>query len=294
MADFMHLLACDQEGRVVSAKEASSKKNYFCLECGASVRRRAGGERIPHFFHFRSSKACHQKGKSLLHLQVQYWIQRQFPFGVIELEHPFSLIQRIGDVVWEAEKLIFEVQCSAISAEEILARQVDYQKVGFTVVWILHDTRYPPFKESRVQQILHSIPHYYTDIDVEGNGGIYDPLMERKEKEKIASKNIFKLPVDLALPMREACLKKRIVRPESLPAWIVHRACHWPLHFEGDTLHHLDQTTSSSVRVKELLEREITQEHFLAFCWKSVVKGVAWIKNGYQTLLSLFLEMVCR
>lgn len=217
----MQLTARDRQGTLVYAVEASRSESYQCTECSDPLRLRGGLRRRLHFYHPQKRTTCRQAGKSLTHLQTQLRLQKTLPAGEALLEHPFISIGRIADVYWEKRKIVFEVQCSTISAEEVTARNADYATLGLTVVWILHDRRFSHRRRGEVQRMLRGYPHYYTNIDAKGRGMIYDQVRPFSPKMAVA-------------------VSHPIVMPDSLPD-----KCHPLLHerlsksslcFKGDAL----------------------------------------------------------
>ncbi len=172
----MQLYARDKQQRITSADNAAKKEDYICFECNTAVRVRGGLHRRKHFYHTTPVRICKLQGKSLTHLQVQCTIQQLLPEGECFLERRFNEIDRIADVCWESKKIIFEVQCSPISPEEIQERNADYGKLGYQVVWILHDNRYGNRRGTAVEQVLCNQLHYYTNIDIHGVGVVYDKI----------------------------------------------------------------------------------------------------------------------
>jgi competence protein CoiA len=172
----VQLYAFDVENKIVSAAKAIKGTDYYCPECRSVLHRRGGIHRQDHFYHLESTSLCRQNGKGLEHLQTQLYFQQSLPPGECALERSFPTIARIADVYWEKEKLVFEVQCAPISSEEVLARTRDYNALGLTVVWVFHDVRYNKRRHSAAELALWSMPHYFTNIDAEGRGDIYDQL----------------------------------------------------------------------------------------------------------------------
>jgi len=211
----MQLFAMDRFGHVVSSAAALKQNDYICPECGGAVRLRQGIHRKAHFFHLKTPMRCRQKGKGIVHLQVQLSLQKMLP--ETRLEVPFPDIGRIADVVWEREKIVFEVQCSPISAEEVLDRNEDYFRMGYQVVWVLHDRRYNQPVPKEAELVLIDSPHYFTNIDESGKGVFYD-----KADRLIGLKRhrlVGRSPLTFHHPLRSA--------PESNPRV-------WPLRFKGD------------------------------------------------------------
>ena len=135
----MSLYAYDEQESPIYAGNAEERHPYKCCGCHKTVRVRKGPKRIPHFYHLSLTPSCRLYGKSQDHLFAQLAIQKILPTGEGILEKPFPDILRVGDLVWEPKKIIFEVQCSNISIQETQERVRDYTKSGYQVVWILDD-----------------------------------------------------------------------------------------------------------------------------------------------------------
>ena len=159
----MQLVALDENQNLIQAFEAKSKKDYRCPHCQRILRLKKGFKKQVHFFHL-SKNDCLMEGKSLTHISIQQKLQKLF--NAAEVEKPFLSIGRIADVCVEDSKLIFEVQCSAISGQEIKQRTSDYQSLGYQVIWIFH---LKLFRKNRA-----SFPFYFTDIDERGKGAFFD------------------------------------------------------------------------------------------------------------------------
>lgn len=177
----MQLFALDQEGQLIHALEARKKIPYRCPECLAEVRRRSGKALQPHFFH-RRSRECRHEAKSLEHLHVQLRIHSELSGSV--LERRFESPRRVADICSEEHKLIIEVQCSAMNLEELKARTRDYESLGYRVLWILHCKRYYQKTVQPIEHFLEEKPHYFTTINKEGEGLIFDQLSEIRLGER--------------------------------------------------------------------------------------------------------------
>lgn len=107
-------------------------------------------------------------GKSLAHHEIQCHLKKQI--DALELEKKIG--GRRGDAVWEDKKIVFEIQISSISLNEARSRIADYAKLGYQVVWILHDRVFNGSKVSPAEKFLRNFyPSYFS------NGGyIYDQL----------------------------------------------------------------------------------------------------------------------
>lgn len=221
----MQLVALNEENRLVLAKEASKGKDYFCPECRKAVRLRAGPSRRPHFFHKFPRKKCRQFKKSWNHLKLQLHILNLLPKGEATLEKPFPEIKRVADVIWETQGIVFEVQCSPIDLSECQERIADYQSLGLTTVWILHDFKFNRRNLSAAEKNLRKTLCFFSTIDRFGHCHIYDQFEIIKDTKRLYRSR--RLPTDIARPIRssghltfQGSLPHRIAQNPSLSAHI--------------------------------------------------------------------------
>lgn len=192
----MQLYAFDDAGSIVFSCRAQKKLNYSCMECGSVIRLREGPFRHAHFYHIQKTPTCRQNGKSDVHIQLQIYIKNLIPETFLEFRFPE--INRIADVVWHAEKIVFEIQCSPMSPSEMQARYSDYKKVGYQMVLILHDSRYNQWRLSSMELMLGDLLHYYTNKNETGEGIIYDQWSHHEKG--LRKKYLPPIPVDLSKP----------------------------------------------------------------------------------------------
>jgi competence protein CoiA len=190
----MQLYAFDLQGNLTYARNANRQVNYACPECNGVVRARGGLHRRDHFYHIETQRVCRQNGKSGEHLAVQWHLLDVLPEGECRLECPFPSIGRIADVVWEPKKIVFEVQCASITAAEVKERNRDYASLGYEVIWILHDQRYNKRRMSAMEIWLYEQPHYFTNIQEDGKGLIYDQFSTFNQMAQRTS--LSPLPID--------------------------------------------------------------------------------------------------
>jgi competence protein CoiA len=287
----MQLYALDQHNQIISSKQARKHQDYRCLECQGIVRVRQGDHRSHHFFHLKPEQSCRQEGKSLEHLQTQLYIQSILPEGECLLEHPFPPIKRIADAAWITKKIIFEVQCSPISWEELQKRNRDYASQGYQVVWILHQSRFNQWKLSAAELILDKSPHYYTNINQDGTGMIYDQF--QMVQNGLRHRKLPAFPVDLSKPIFLPMDKN-----QTLPMFIQHRLKFWPLCFSGDLM---TQSLAPSESFAVYLDSaRILENEFLLN--DASLKGLSFLKHlfyeyllkPYDFIFKLLLEKACR
>lgn len=148
-------------------------------------------------------------GKSVAHGTIQDYLKLQIP--TLELEKKIG--KRRADAAWEDQKIVFELQLSSISEEEVVTRGRDYASYGYQVVWLLHDGEFNTRQVSPAERLMRaSFPTYFT------NGHSFYDQMEVIEGGSRRYQGS-PLPVDLS------CLSKTFLK---LPD----RA--WPLHSKGD------------------------------------------------------------
>ncbi|MFC2049496.1 competence protein CoiA [Chlamydiota bacterium] len=219
----MQIYALDHASRLVHARTAERGVVYICPECSKEVRTRSGRVRQPHFYHLDAT-SCVLHGKSLIHLQIQCALQSMLSPEEIQLERRFPRIARIADVVWPAQKLIFEVQVSPISSLEVRARNRDYAQEGYQVVWILHDRRFNRSRVSGAEVALRFSPHYFTNMDALGKGIFYDQHAHFRFKRRQTRSHRFPVRFKRLFP----------INPKQLPRHFPEERKRWPFSFEGD------------------------------------------------------------
>ena len=113
--------------------------------------------------------------RSERHLAVQMALKERLP--EIELERPFLSICRVADLFWEAQGLVFEIQCSPISELEVERRVRDYRALGLVVVWILDDRLYNKRRLKPAERQIRRGLSYFASVEKESLAvEIYDQL----------------------------------------------------------------------------------------------------------------------
>ena len=144
------LQAKNKRGKMISLvslskaeiKELKNQDSFFCPACKEQVMIKAGLKNIPHFSHLPDSTCptnhggegnYHMKGK----LSLYEWLRGENQ--AVQLETYLSTIQQRPDILVERNrrKIAIEYQCARITKEEIIKRQVGYQKLGIIPIWIL-------------------------------------------------------------------------------------------------------------------------------------------------------------
>lgn len=291
----MHLYALGNNEEVLYAGHANKHINYVCLECAQTVRLRSGFHRQPHFYHLQPNHKCRLNGKSMPHLMLQHHLESILPKGEVQLEYRFPIIKRIADVAWITKKIIFEVQCSPISAAEVLQRNADYASQGYQVVWLLHQSRYNQQRATAAEDVLQHCPHYFSTMDGEGKGEIFDQpsfIVQGIRKQRMP-----RALINASQPYREKPMAHL-----HLPQIIRHRLKTWPLGFQGDytdlcheKIGDLDAWKTFIGGIQEAEAQWGVQnddQRILELPIHAFVKElyVRWIAFPYRSILRLFLE----
>lgn len=215
----MALYAVDQDD-LIFAGHAEPGKVYWCLDCFGPVKRRLGKDRIPHFYHIQSAPHCRLHSKTEDHLRAQLQLQKFFAPGVIQIERPFIKINRVADVCWESEKIIFEIQCSPITEKEAELRINDYRLQGYDVIWLLDDKRYNKRILRPAEEYLRRHSAYYVTIKPGLESDFYDQFEVFAEARRI--KKGRGMPLDLQkvrkrpkIEFNEEHFPKQILRLEN-------------------------------------------------------------------------------
>lgn len=222
----MQVYALDLNNRRIFVERAERSLTYTCLECGNPVRLRGGPHIHLHFYHVLSEGKCRLNGKSSAHIRLQQLIQKSCG-GNCEQEFHFKEINRIADVIWPEKRIIFEVQCSPITADEVKKRIADYASVGFAVIWILHDQEFNKRKVSAAEAFLRAHTHYFAYQDC-----IYDQC--DVISKGIRYKRFFQTPLDVAKLQIYEHRDRDVFTP--FPQVILQRLATWQYHIQGDLL----------------------------------------------------------
>lgn len=274
-AIFMQLFALDFDKQLVNTSNAKKQQDYFCLECGQAVRIRRGLHRHTHFYHLSPIRICRQHGKGMVHLQTQAFLQTALPPGESSLEHRFEQIGRVADLVWWPHKIIFEVQCSSITALEVEQRNKDYASLGFQVVWVLNDRQYNKTRLSAAEHLLFSHPHFFTNIDLDGKGIIYDQMAEIRYGFRHKRSEIFK--IDVAKPLK--MISTENVADQS---FLHLRLQSWPIYFAGDLIDTYLQTGFDvGFNIQKGEKKKLIRKATNAF------------RKAYQICLKQLIEHLC-
>lgn len=223
----MQIYAYTEEGEEIAAHAAKKGHRYYCPDCHQKLSWREGHFIRPHFFHLKSQNPCLRQGKSLTHLEIQSRLLELLPSNEAFMEKRMPAINRIADVVWEKKKIVFEVQISFISAEEVHSRSLAYRSQGYEIVWILHEHRFGNYRVTAAENYLLNHTHYFTNYSSEGHGWFYDQFSFHIRGRREA--RLFKRAVDFSCPFHNMNLP-------ALPPRVTSHRKHWKLSFKGDII----------------------------------------------------------
>lgn len=177
----MQIFAKTKNNEIIHVLEAQKKEDYFCIECFDVLHKRSGALLQDHFYHIKPNLLCRQSNKSQEHLQTQLYIKKLFGPQKCEMEKRFDQVNRIADLYVEPFKLVIEIQYSFITLRELKQRIYDYNKLGINVLWILHDKKFNKKVKTQVEYFLRDKTFFYTNINEQGCGIIYDQYLFMKK-----------------------------------------------------------------------------------------------------------------
>jgi hypothetical protein len=189
-----------EKNALIPAASAEKRKNYTCPQCQQLLRLKSGPKITPHFYHL-SKSLCEREQKGLIHLKLQLYLQKLLGPSAT-LEEPYPSIGRIADVA--SGLCIYEIQYSPMTLTEAKARCRDYESLGKTLIWILHEDTFRKKSPSPAEQFLRTQTCYYTNMDKDGDGIIYDwlPAFGKRPVNLKAQKPLPKKDWPRALQMR--------------------------------------------------------------------------------------------
>jgi competence protein CoiA len=280
----MQIYALDTEKILISAAKAKKQQNYRCLECGNAVRVRSGKHRQAHFYHLQPERRCTLHAKGMPHLQLQYRIKSLIPEA--ELECRFPSINRIADAAWHVQRIVFEIQYSPMNAEELSQRTQDYRSLGYQVIWIFHDHLYNREKLSSAEDAAQALPHYFSDMDAQGIGSIYDQYAKVERGKRTA--RLPRLSID---PSKIHFLPSE-TNQQTLPKQIAAKIHSWPGYFAGDIVDRITNFPNDELQILLKSWEEAPQEDKLLLLF--VKQGIDVLIAWYRTLFRFFLEKACQ
>ena len=148
-----------------------------------------------------------KRSRSLAHLAIQNHLKTLLSGS--ELEKEFSQINRIADVVWEERKIIFEIQVSPITLQEAQNRCHDYESLGYSLIWILHDKKFNKRLPGQAELFLRAKTSYFASGTF-----IYD--QQEVIQEGVRAFRGPKLAVDLFNLSKPAALAPLLKVPTSI------------------------------------------------------------------------------
>jgi competence protein CoiA len=281
----MSLHAYDSNSCLIQAKRARKQINYYCMECKEIVRVRGGPYRQSHFYHLEPTH-CRQSQKGPIHLQLQLYFLNSLSSVDCKLELPFPSIRRIADVAWISEKIVFEIQYSPIRGEEVLARNRDYASEGWQVVWILHDRRYNQFRLTDAEKALRTWPYYYTNMNEQGKGFIYDQFDICERGFRYHRLHPLVVRIGHGLEKVSTMGKYSLV-------FMSDRAKSWKIALPGDiwTMHEENPEGEYFIKAKRL-EDQFYAKREGVFCL--LLGWWRWVGDLYKAFFQLLLEKMCR
>lgn len=139
-----------------------------------------------------------------IHLKLQKELHRRLSGS--EIEKAFPEKGRIADLFWR--DIVFEIQCSPITLEEVQKRIADYRALGYQVVWLLDDRRYNQRRYTHAELFLRTKSCCYFFRAVGSGWVLYD--QEEWCEGRLRLRKNSPEPISLAQSSFQSHLPKRI------------------------------------------------------------------------------------
>lgn len=196
--------ARDRDNQLVDALQAVQTGSYFCPSCKEAVHLKGGKYRRNHFAHV-CAKRLPQQYNNKEHLAIQEELRQWFQyFGykvLVEQRHDDK--GRRADISINQNMLCLEVQCSPITAAEIIARTADYRQIYANVCWLGSSKVLKQVKSNRFQIPAFILQKLYVQEEL----FFFDVL----KKKLIILKNIVRISATTILA------EKRVVSKNDNP-----------------------------------------------------------------------------
>ena len=203
------------------------------------------------------------------------------------MEQPLPAINRISDLLWEKEKIAFEIQCSAISEAEASARCREYKTAGYQIVWVLDDRLFNKRQLRPAEEFLRTRPCYFASFKRSTPSLFYDQFEIFHRSRRVRRGN--KIGIDF----RKIHKIETVQWPEELPSQIARRIPNSPCYFVGDLLHRALLSTSIGafarlIQYWRALESQSQRAERKKGIWKEFF--LRWIAEPYLALLDALLK----
>ena len=184
---------------------------------------------------------CQEMRSKTPHKAIQEAIKIILPEVIVEKTLPE--INRVADIAYLPKKIVYEIQYSPISLQEVQKRTRDYASLGFTVIWILHDHNFNNKTVTPAELYLRKNLSYYTSITPYGHGFFYDQLEFFQGNQRVYKG----APYILKNLLPKIVTKTHRIFPKSLQDKLKQN----PLYLPGD-LADILMSTKEFKRVKQL------------------------------------------
>ena len=168
------ITAYDENKKLINLFEVNPdelKGQYFCPACRSRVLLRNGKIKVPHFAH-QSLQDCQSwsENESQQHLSLKIELYEWFSkTEKCQIEHYLAELEQTPDLLVN-DKIAVEIQCSRLSISRLKERTENYQKHGYTVIWLMGKDLWLKENISNLQKQLTYFSwnsgFYYWELDV--------------------------------------------------------------------------------------------------------------------------------
>jgi competence protein CoiA len=122
-----------QTGQPVAAEDSRRDGRYVCPGCGKLVGPRLSARKVPHFAHFSRTLCALARPEGPRHQAIK-WLCKKF-FAPVPVIWEVPLGERRTDALVDG-LFVVECQTSPLNALEWKMRTENYNRLGFSVLWV--------------------------------------------------------------------------------------------------------------------------------------------------------------
>lgn len=158
-------ILAENQSKIIASAASKPDGPFVCPQCADEVILRKGMIKIPHFAHKPLANCEFGTGESEAHRQCKteiYDALLDLDYLKCEIEKPLGKVR--PDIYVESKqsgkKYAIEVQLSSLSLERIIARTLEYYRLGIYVLWLpqlSYSLWRPRYSPSAWEKWLHSL-----------------------------------------------------------------------------------------------------------------------------------------
>ena len=132
------------KGKEIALSEVLFGQSYSCPNCQKELKIRNGKQGKKHFYHIPIDKT----NESKIHLSAKegllFWLKENVPNGNWGAERYIKKIKARPDISGriKGKPVIFEIQHSPLTANELNRRTLKYSELGIYTIWVIPEEEF--------------------------------------------------------------------------------------------------------------------------------------------------------